>query len=410
MSAKKTTKETTTKIKALLEAQRAGFALARDFYKDPDIYAAEIDKLFCRRWLFAGHVSQLPNVGDYIVAEFDTESVIIVRKSETEFAAHMNVCRHRGSKVCLERQGRTKHFTCPYHAWTYDLSGRLIAASQMAEDFDKSEYGLRPVHLENVHGFLLISLAQDPPSLAAMKDELAKVLPLFDTKNLDLAAMKSYDIAANWKLAVENYQECYHCAPAHKEYARVHAMARSLESFLTQKEAYEQLMGDQAIMAEMNSYFDLAASNTEGFQYGRNPLLPGSKTGSKSGEPLAPLLGGLTDYTGGASELMLGPFMYFLIYDDHLVGYRFRPVTVDSCVCDVYWFVRGGAKAGADYDLDQLTWLWDVTTQADKKIISNNQAGVNSRFYQPGPLSEMEHFLQSFLRWYLAELKQEPTQ
>ena len=157
------------KIKSLLNEQKPGFALLRAFYKDPDIYDEEISALFGRHWLYAGHVSQLPNIGDYLLAEFDTESVIIVRKSETEFAAHMNVCRHRGSRVCLEQQGRAKHFTCPYHAWAYDLNGQLIAAAQMAEDFNKSEYRLRVVHLENFHGFLLISLTDEPLSLTPMK-------------------------------------------------------------------------------------------------------------------------------------------------------------------------------------------------------------------------------------------------
>ena len=397
------------KIQALLSEQKDGFALARAFYKDPDVYEAEMTGLFTRRWLFAAHVSQLQNIGDFILAEFDTESVIVVRTGESEFAAHMNVCRHRGSRLCLEIQGRTKHFTCPYHSWAYDLAGNLVAAAQMPEDFDKSDFGLRPVHLENIHGFLLICLAEEPPSLGPMKEQLGKVLPLFETENIILAKMKSYDIAANWKLAVENYQECYHCAPAHKEFARVHAMARSLEGFAAKKTEYERSMGEQPIMAEINAYFDQAAPGTEGFQYGRNPLLEGCRSGSKNGDPLAPLLGTLTDYTGGASELMLGPFMYFLIYDDHIVGYRFRPVDMDNCVCDVYWFVRADAEADSDYDLEALTWLWDVTTAADKTIISNNQAGVNSRFYTPGPLSQMEHFLQSFLRWYLDAMDPSPS-
>jgi len=397
-----------SKIKTLIAEQPEGHALLREFYKDPDVYEAEIAQLFSRRWLFAGHISQIPDVGDYMLVEFDTESIIVVRAGKDEFAAHMNVCRHRGSRICLEAQGSAKHFTCPYHAWSYGLDGSLVAASQMGADFDRTQHNLHPVAVENMHGFLLICLSDDPLSLAHMHTELSKVLPVFETENLKLAQMKSYDIAANWKLAVENYQECYHCAPAHKEYAKVHAMARSLESFQKLKSDYEATMAQAGItggiMTEMNAYFDLAAPGHEGFQYGRNPLIEGCKTGSKDGSPLAPLLGSLSSYTGGASELMLGPFMYFLIYDDHMVGYRFRPVSIDECVCDVYWFVKSSAVAAQDYDPAALTWLWDVTTEADKNIISNNQKGVNSRFYRPGPSSDMEHFLQSFLRWYLEAL------
>ncbi|NNE57769.1 MAG: aromatic ring-hydroxylating dioxygenase subunit alpha [Hellea sp.] len=393
-----------TKIKALVKAQPKGHALLRGFYKDPDIYEAEMQTLFGRHWLFAGHVSQIPNIGNYILVEFDTESIIVTRTEATEFSAHMNVCRHRGSRICLEKSGHAKSFTCPYHAWAYDLRGNLIAAGQMEAGFDKTAYSLRAVQVENIHGFLLISLADAPLSLAPMKNALGDILPIFETENLQLAEMKSYEIEANWKLAVENYQECYHCAPAHKEFAQIHAMARDLPRFKALKSEYEKTMPSGGIMSEKNGYFDLAEPGAEGFQYGRNPLLEGCQTGSKDGTPLAPFLGRIEAYTGGASELMLGPFMYFLIYDDHMVGYRFRPTAIDRCVCDIYWFVRDSARAGQDYDLEPLTWLWDVTTEADKTIIRRNQAGVNSRYYKPGPLSQMEHFQQSFLNWYLAAL------
>ena len=150
--------------------------------------------------------------------------------------------------------------------------------------------------------------------------------------------------------------------------------------------------------------YDLAEEGQEGYQYARNPLLRNALSGSLGGKSVAPLLGSLQSYDGGASELMIGPLSYFLIYDDHMVSYRFLPVSVHECICDVTWFVNESAVQGEDYQLETLTWLWDVTTKADKTIIMNNQKGVNSRFYQPGRLSEMESFQQSFLNWYLRTL------
>ncbi len=88
-----------------------------------------------------------------------------------------------------------------------------------------------------------------------------------------------------------------------------------------------------------------------------------------------------------------------------MIGYRFLPLSVGTCVCDLFWFVHEDAEEGQDYDLQQLTWLWDVTTQADETIITNNQKGVDSHFYSPGKLSEMEGFQQHFLNWYLKALK-----
>jgi Rieske 2Fe-2S family protein len=177
-------------------------------------------------------------------------------------------------------------------------------------------------------------------------------------------------------------------------------MARPIKAFQQQKTDYKNARPPEGIMAEFDAYFDLAAAGDEGFQYGRNPLIEGKVSGSKDGGPLAPRLGNLPEYTGGASELMIGPLMYFLIYDDHMVGYRYLPVSQRECVCDIFWFVRDDAVEGTDYEIADLIWLWDVTTKSDQWIIENNQNGVDSRFYTPGPLSDMEHFLLSFLSWY----------
>jgi len=152
--------------------------------------------------------------------------------------------------------------------------------------------------------------------------------------------------------------------------------------------------------------FDSVSEGEEAYQYSREPLLPGMKSGTLGGKAASRLLGNILDYDGGASDLMVGPVSHFLIYNDHMVGYRFLPLAIDKCVCDVFWFVHEEAEEGKDYDLKELTWLWDVTTQADEEIISNNQKGVNSHFYRPGKLSEMEDFQQNFLDWYIKVLKQ----
>ena len=104
------------KIKQLVAEQKQGFSLDQTFYKDIDIYAAEINNIFLKHWLFAGHVSQVPIAGDYFTFEFDTESVIVLRTTAGEIKAHINVCRHRGSKICPEQSGTQKSLTCPYHA------------------------------------------------------------------------------------------------------------------------------------------------------------------------------------------------------------------------------------------------------------------------------------------------------
>ena len=141
------------------------------------------------------------------------------------------------------------------------------------------------------------------------------------------------------------------------------------------------------------------------FGYDRYPLIRDHLTGSDDGQPVAPLLGSISGYDGGATDLQVGPVLFGLMYCDYVVLYRFSPLSIDSADCDITWLVRGDAEEGRDYDRDRLTWLWDVTTHADKAIIERNQQGVNSRYYVPGPLSAMENYTWKFLSWYLQTLR-----
>ena len=138
--------------------------------------------------------------------------------------------------------------------------------------------------------------------------------------------------------------------------------------------------------------------------YARGALYPGYLTGSEDGQPLAPLLGELVEFDGGIVDVGVGPATYLLIYSDHALVYRFTPLDVQLSDMEVTWLVNQSAEEGADYDLERLTWLWHVTSEADKCIINNNQAGINSRFYQPGPFSEMEFYSSAFVGWYLRSL------
>lgn len=382
-----------------------GYTLDQVFYQSPEIYTLEIKSIFSKHWQYAGHISEIPNPGDFFTFEFDRESIIIVRTKSGTIKAHANVCRHRGSQVCSEKKGSTQLFTCPYHAWSYDLEGSLVSAHAMPDDFDKNKNGLTPINVALVGGFIFICLAKTPPSLENLRRDLSGVFELFGFEHLKLAHKETYSIDANWKLAVENYQECYHCAPSHKEFAKVHAMARLPEEFQSLKSAYLKQTNGSVKFQEFNCYFDLAPPGQEGYQYGRNPLLPGLISGGINGQGVAPFLGEISDYDGGASEFMVGPTMFFLMYDDHIVGYRFTPSGRRQCKCDVFWFVHEKATKSVDYVLEELTQLWDVTTLADKKIVSDNQNGVDSQFYCPGRLSTMESFEQHFLDWYIMTLK-----
>ncbi len=399
----------TRSIRELIACQKTGWSLEQRFYTDPEIYALELENIVTRNWIFAGHQSQLTEAGDYIVLNVANESAIVVRSNDGEIKAFANVCRHRGSIVCLESSGNQRKFECPYHGWMYDTDGNLIAARNMPEEFDKTSYGLHKVPLEMVQGLIFVCFCDDPPSIEGARRDMAEPLAMFGFENMKVAAQKTYLIAANWKLAVENYQECYHCATAHPEYAKMHTLIlHEKRRQRVQSHMLEKLAACGLKKIDIDYVDTKARSGEIGFGYSRSALFEGYKTGSRDGEPLAPLLGSLVDYDGGASDISFGPLNYFLAYSDHVVGYIFTPVDGRHCQCQIYWLVRGDAVEGKDYDCDELMWLWDVTMCADERIIVNNWKGVNSKYYKPGPFSEMEEPEQRFVDWVLQELRRAP--
>ena len=394
-------------IKELLNHHQEDWSLDQRFYKDESIFDLEKNHIFYDSWIFIGHESQISNKGDYFVYKLLDEEIIVLRNKENEVKAFFNVCRHRGSRICLEESGNTSRFSCPYHSWTYNLDGKLLAAKSLREGIDKSTLGLHPCNIASVSGMLLINLSDNPQSLANLQSDLKEPFKMFGFEDLKVAAHKNYPIASNWKLAVENYQECYHCAPAHPEYSLSHSL--KIEDEPGFDEAQEKMMENLESCGlrefEFNKDFSNKDPNQEQYAYSRYALFDGYMTGSKDGKPLAPLLGDIKEFNQGCSDFNIGPVSYFLAYCDHIVGYIFTPVSQNQCQCDIYWLVNKDAEEGKDYDKDKLMWLWDVTTYADETIIVNNQKGVNSIKYKSGPYTDKEQSTRRFIKWYLSELK-----
>ena len=394
-------------IKELLNHHQEDWSLDQRFYKDESIFDLEKRHIFYDSWIFIGHESQIPNKGDYFVYKLLDEEIIVLRNKENEVKAFFNVCRHRGSRICLEKSGNTSRFSCPYHSWTYNLDGKLLAAKSLREGIDKSTLGLHTCNIASVSGMLLINLSDNPQSLENLQSDLKEPFEMFGFEDLKVAAHKNYPIASNWKLAVENYQECYHCAPAHPEYSLSHSL--KIEDEPGFDEAQEKMMKDLESCGlkefEVNKDFSNKDPNQEQYAYSRYALFDGYMTGSKDGKPLAPLLGDIKEFNQGCSDFNIGPVSYFLAYCDHVVGYIFTPISQNQCQCDIYWLVNKDAEEGKDYDKEKLMWLWDVTTYADETIIVNNQKGVNSIKYQSGPYTDKEQSTRRFIKWYLSELK-----
>lgn len=393
-------------IRELIACQKPGWSLEQRFYTDPEIYQLELEQIVLRNWIMAGHQSEIAKPGDFKVLNVANESAIIVRGQDGEIRAFANVCRHRGSVVCLEKAGNTRKFTCPYHGWVYNTEGELTGTRDMPEDFQREEHGLHHISIENIHGLLFVAFCADPPSLSNAKRDLAEPMKMFDFEHLKVAASKTYPISANWKLSVENYQECYHCASAHPEYAAMHTLMLDNKKIERVQDHMLQKMEACGVKKINFDFTDTEAPpGQQGYAYSRTAMFDGYKTGSRDGEPVAPLLGNLKAYDGGASDFTFGPFSFCLAYSDHVVGYVFTPVDATHCECTIYWMVRGDAVEGKDYDREALMWLWDITTYADEKIIVDNWKGVQSRFYRPGQFSGMERLEKRWVTWILHELR-----
>lgn len=392
--------------KAALDGYRKGYALPGVLYRDPDLYEDEIRRIFLRSWLYAGHQSQIPGRGDYFLFEMAGESVIVVRDREGGINALLNVCRHRGSRICDQPTGHESRLVCRYHGWTYALDGSLRAASHTPEGFDRARFGLRRLHAKVFKGLIFVNFDADPAPFDAIENDLSEPLGPYRLEHARVAHRQNYPIASNWKLAVENYCECYHCVPAHPEYSVGHGRAMPVEDCETMLEQVMEHAPAVGLTRHVvrRSWLDAGALGVDR-SFDRYPLLRGHRTGSRDGAPVAPLLGDITGYDGGATDLHLGPMTFALAYCDHVVLYRFTPRALHGTDCEITWLVNESAVEGRDYDRAGLTWLWDVTTLADKTIIERNQAGVDSRFYEPGALSPMEDFTQRFLLWYVATMR-----
>jgi Rieske 2Fe-2S family protein len=294
---------------------------------------------------------------------------------------------------------------CPYHAWVYDLDGRLHSARKMGPSFDTSEHGLPQVHLRTLEGLIFVCLAEEPPGFDEVEQTLAASLGHYGWKSARIAHREVYSVDANWKLTTENYLECYHCAPAHPEFARHHASEKPPEEVATLRaEAAERARAQGIEIPERFNWPAGSAPNQEGVSCSHDATYPGSVTGSEDGLSVAPLMGDFKDYDGGFTYLEVGVASFFLAYPDHGMMYLFIPRAPQKTDMEILWLVGGDTQEGVDYDLERLTFMWHATSIEDKRIIDQNQKGVNSRYYKPGPYGPMEDQARCFAEWYLEQI------
>ena len=391
-------------IDALVAAHHPGRGLVRAFYHDPAIYERDMERVFRRHWHCLAHASVIPNPNDFELFLLGDEQIILTRDGQGEVHAMLNVCRHRGAEVCTAQKGNAKAFVCPYHAWTYGNDGRLKAARLMPKEFRREDHGLHKLHVKVVEGLVFVSFAAEPLDFSEVERLLHATCGQYGWADAKVAYREAYVIEANWKLAVENYVECYHCGPAHPEYSQTHALEQPLEQIAALNAAMEVRTCALGIDIGQGDLWQTSARGAEAVHAFRYSLYDGVETGSKDGRAVAPLMGRFAAFDGGVTSVHLGGTSFLVAYPDHGMIYRFFPDGPTRSRMELIWLVNGAAVEGQDYDLARLTWLWRITTDEDKKIIEHTARGVKSAYFVPGPIAPMEQNELRYIGWYLDEI------
>ncbi|MCA1186193.1 MULTISPECIES: aromatic ring-hydroxylating dioxygenase subunit alpha [unclassified Saccharopolyspora] len=216
---------TTDEVKAISQGYDAdpgrSMSLRAEAYTDAKWYDADLRAIFSRTWQWVCHVEQLAKPGSYVSATVAEMPIVIVRDRSDRLRAFYNVCKHRAHEL-VSGSGTTRAIVCPYHAWTYDLTGALVGARQTdrMETFDKSEICLDQVQVEEFCGFVYVNLDPSAAPLAEQAPDLAGEITRRapDIAGLTHAKRLHYDVKTNWKNVIDNFLECYHCHVAHKEF------------------------------------------------------------------------------------------------------------------------------------------------------------------------------------------------
>jgi glycine betaine catabolism A len=411
------TDETRAAIRSLIARRQPGYSLDTPFYTSPEIFAADMELIFGRHWIYVAVEPEVPEAGDYVTVNIGRNSIVILRDDDMGLRAYHNVCRHRGAKLVHEEAGAVGNLVCRYHQWTYNLEGKLIYAEHMGQDFDTSCFGLKAVHVRAVAGLIFICLAAEAPAdIDALEAAMAPYLLPHDLKNCKIAASNDLIERGNWKLTMENNRECYHCSGNHPEltiplfaYGFGFAPGQMDEAELAQVARYESLIESSAARwescglasAELDRLEDVTGFRTQRLpidQSGESQTLD-TRVASKK------LLGTLTDTALGGLSFWTQPNSWHHFMSDHIVTFTAIPIDAEHTLVRTKWLVHKDAREGIDYDVENLTSVWNATNTQDAELVEIAQAGARTPAYEPGPYSPYtEMLVEKFCKWYLGRL------
>ncbi len=349
--------------------------LPSNWYYDDAVFRREKERIFFREWLCVGRESDLAAAGDHRVLDVLGESILLVRNRDGVLRAFYNVCRHRGAQLCRGDSGAApgkaaqggiaagRAIICPYHQWTYDLDGRLIAAPHLlqASAMQRSDIQLYPVGVECWGGFVFLNLS--PATAAPLQTQLGALparLARYPLQDLRVAQSIDYDVAANWKSICENYNECYHCAGVHPELCAVVPAFR--------ESGGGALDWSRGIPHREGAYTFTHSGTTARRAF---PTLNEDEQMRHKGE-------------------LCYPNLFLSLARDHVAAFILRPCAPERTIVSCHFLFEPHEIARADFDPTDAVEFWDVTNRQDWSICESVQRGMRSRMHVHGYYAPME--------------------
>jgi Rieske 2Fe-2S family protein len=344
--------------------------LPAHYYTDAKLFRQELERFFFEDWICAGRAESIPNPGDYFLRDIAGESIIVVRGDAGSVEAFYNVCRHRGTRLCSTTDGNfAGRIQCPYHGWTYALDGRLLGAPHMDSSvFQRADYPLHKLRTDLWDGHIFINASPRPEPLTVQLADLPVRFAPWRMGELRLHKRITYDIRANWKLIVANYNECLHCPLLHPA---------------------------------LNRLTDYLGSDNEP----AHPTYIGGSMGFRAPAETMSMDGRRRrDYLPGLGEQERKKVCYYVVYPnlllslhpDYMMMHTLWPRAVDRTEVVCEWHFHPAELAKPDFVAADAIDFWDITNREDWRIVELSQAGIQSRAYTPGPYSSREDLLHAF--------------
>lgn len=390
-------------IKTMLARRIPDHTLEQPFYNSEALFRIDMEEIFAKEWIFAGMTCELPKKGSFVTVDIGLSPIIILRDNNNDVRAFHNTCRHRGSKICLGAKGKSPKLVCPYHQWAYDLDGELVfAGSDMGDDFDKSRYSLNPVHCRTAGGYIFVCLAENPPPIDDFVNDMNYYLEPYDLDNAKVAVQSEIIEKANWKLVVENNRECYHCDGSHPELLKSLLEWDDDNDPRSTPEFRDLVKKMQAFWESQDVPYKFQMRYENRNRIVRTPLKEGTHSMTMDGKVACKkLMGRFTSPDMGALRILHLPNSWNHGMGDNLIAFQILPVGPQETKVITRWLVHKDAVEGVDYDPNNLRHVWDATNAQDRTLSENNQLGVNSMGYQPGPYSKTFEFgVINFVNWY----------